>query len=317
LDGGFRYSSIRHPQLGRAIPLDHVGPPGPAILHEAWLPEVRPDVPEPSAYLEVAHLATAPVRVFVLGPVEVQATSQLEDDRRALATEIVVHLALHREGVHPTVLAAAIWPRGVTATVREATFARVRDWLGFDPDGSPYLLTTSDGRLALSQDVVLDWDVVCGVLRRSREARSTQDEIDLLRQALRVARGPVLAERPYGRYSWIARARLERVASDVLIDAAHRLSVLSGDGGDPATAAAAARAGLRVRPSEQLLWRDLLQARHAIDGIEGATAVAEEMSAALTELGVPDIDPQTGALLDELLPGSGGDHSGHHRRDLA
>jgi hypothetical protein len=38
------------------------------------------------------------------------------------------------------------------------------------------------------------------------------------------------------------------------------------------TAAAAARAGLRVRPSEQLLWRDLLQARHAIDGIEGATA---------------------------------------------
>jgi hypothetical protein len=66
-------------------------PDGP-ILHEAWLPEVRPEIPEPPASLDVAHLATAPVRVFVLGPVEVQCGNDIDDDRRALATEIVVYL---------------------------------------------------------------------------------------------------------------------------------------------------------------------------------------------------------------------------------
>ncbi|NDL58920.1 hypothetical protein [Phytoactinopolyspora mesophila] len=287
--------------------------PGAPVLHEAWLPEVRPQVPEPPKFVEVAHLATAPVRVFVLGPVEVQAAQDIDPERRALATEMVVYLALHPEGVHPTVLAAALWPRGVTAAVREASFARVRDWLGVDPDGSPYLLTTADGKLKLSEDVVLDWDVVCALLRRARDAHAAKDEIDLLRQALRVARGPVLAERPQGRYGWIARARLERTASDVLVDAAHRLSMLCGGGGDPATAAAAARAGLRVRPGEQLLWRDLLQAQRMGDATR-VPAVADEMSAALTELGVDDIEPETGALLDELLPGSNGAQSAHRRR---
>src|SRR5690606_42013054 len=64
-----------------------------------------------------ADLAMAPVRVYILGPVAVQAATEIDEERRALATEIVVYLALHREGVHPTVLASAIWPRGVTAAV--------------------------------------------------------------------------------------------------------------------------------------------------------------------------------------------------------
>lgn len=281
------------------------GPDGP-VAPEAWLPEVRPEIPDPDRTLEVAHLATAPVRVFVLGPVEVEAPNEIEPERRDLATEIVVHLALHPDGVHPTVLSGAIWPRGVTAAVRDATFERVRDWLGTAPDGSPYLLTSPDGYLVLSDDVVLDWDVVCSLLERSRIAGTPEEEIDLLRQALRVARGPVLAERPTGRYAWIARARLERTAADVLIDAAHRLSVLCRDHGGPGTAAAAARAGLRVRPGEQLLWRDLLQAQHVAEGRSGVEAAAEEMRVDLRELGVSEIESETLALLDELLPGAGG-----------
>src|SRR5690606_35270286 len=138
-----------------------------------------------------------------------------------------------------------------------------------------------DGKLTLSGDVVLDWHVVCALLRESRSVRTVDEEINLLRQALRVARGPVLAERPPGRYAWIARARLERVAADVLVDAAHRLSVLCGDGGDPATAAAAARAGLRVQPREQILWRDLLHAEHAGHGEPAVAAVAGELSETL------------------------------------
>src|SRR5699024_9878308 len=79
-------------------------PTGPSS--QAWLPEVRPDIPAVSVPAEVAQLATAPVRVFVLGPVEVQCANEIEEERRALATEIMVYLALHRDGVHPTVLAS-------------------------------------------------------------------------------------------------------------------------------------------------------------------------------------------------------------------
>ncbi|PSL06777.1 hypothetical protein CLV30_102165 [Haloactinopolyspora alba] len=281
-------------------------------LPGAWSPDLRPEVPQVRSVVAEADLATAPVRVYILGPVVVQARSEIEEERRALATEIIVHLALHREGVHPTVLASAVWPQGVTASVREATFARVREWLGVDQSGSPYVLMTEDGRMRLSDAVVLDWDVVCSLLSQARQVRRPAEEADLLRRALRVARGPVLSERPQGRYSWLARARVERVASDLLVDAAHRLSNITLEGGDPGTAGASARAGLRVRPSEQVLWRDLLQAQHAVDGRGGVIAVESEMTETLTGLGGVALAPETVALLDELMPSPGGRH-----RDLA
>src|SRR5690606_35951401 len=184
------------------------GDPGAGTLNEAWLTEQRPEVPQVRSVSSEADLAMAPARVYTLGPVAVQASTETDGGHRALATEIVVYLALHREGVHPTVLASAIWPRGVTAAVREATFARVRDWLGVDRSGSPYLLSTEDVRMRLSDAVAVDWEVVCSLLSQARQVRQPAEEADLLRRALRVARGPVLSERPAGRYSWIARARV-------------------------------------------------------------------------------------------------------------
>ncbi|MGH8824309.1 MAG: hypothetical protein ACRDVN_07530 [Jiangellaceae bacterium] len=316
LDASVLGLAVRANRLSRAsaaavatlvVPDPEPDAPAPT-LHEQWLPESRPDIPEAPVAADDAALTAAPVRVFVLGPAEVQAGGSIDDDRRALATEIAVHLALHREGVHPTVLASAVWPRGVTAAVREAMFARVREWLGVDPDGSPYLLSMPDGRLRLSDEVIVDWDVVCTLLRRARAAATGAEEVELLRRALRVARGPVLSDRPRGRYAWIVRARLERLASDVLVDAAHRLSVLSGDGGTPGKAAAAARAGLRVRPAEQLLWRDLLRAEHAARGRSGVLEVSEELTATLGGLGVAELEAETTALLEDLLPRSEPEH---------
>ena len=66
---------------------------------------------------------TAAVRVGVLGQIDVRAPGVMEPARLALATEIVVFLALHPGGVHPSVLGASIWPRGVTADVRDSTVA--------------------------------------------------------------------------------------------------------------------------------------------------------------------------------------------------
>ncbi len=84
-----------------------------------------------------------PVEVGLLGLLAVQAPGPLEPDRLALATELVVYLATHPDGVHTNVLTGAVWPRGVSHEVRDAALSRVHAWLGTDETGQPNLLTDS------------------------------------------------------------------------------------------------------------------------------------------------------------------------------
>ncbi|RHA43825.1 hypothetical protein [Cellulomonas rhizosphaerae] len=265
----------------------------------------RPDLPPTNRAVGSADLWAAPVRVLVLGTPRVEADGPIDDDRRELCTELVVHLALHPEGVHPTVLGAAVWPRGVTTAVVNATVARARDWLGKDAHGAPHLRHTMDGNLVLGARAVLDWDVVKSLLAASRTATTREAEADALREALGLVRGETLEEVPTGRYSWLARARLERDARTTLVDAAHRLAVLSLDGDDPSGARAAVETGLDVAPTDELLWRDLLRAVWLESGPDGVRAAADEMQRELRDAGVREISAPTAALLEELAPTGG------------
>lgn len=263
----------------------------------------RVDLPAPARQVDDAAWTTAPRRVGVLGPVSVRGAGELEPRRLELATEMTTYLALHPEGVHPTVLAAALWPRGVTAAVRDTAVARVREWLGSGPEGHHHLGEDAEGRLVLSADVVVDWDVVSTLLERSRRALSPREERDLLRRALQLVRGEPLAARPEHRYAWLARTGLERTMRAVVADAARRMATLARSEGDPDAAAAAASAGLRLDPWNQALWRDLLQATHAAAGQAGVQGVLEQMSDRLCDdAGPVELEPETEALLEELLP---------------
>src|SRR4029077_5767590 len=77
-----------------------------------------------------AHLASdavfgsMPVEIGLLGQLAVQAPGPLEPDRLALATELVVYLAAHPDGVPANVLTGAVWPRGVSNEVRDAALSR-------------------------------------------------------------------------------------------------------------------------------------------------------------------------------------------------
>jgi hypothetical protein len=232
----------------------------------------------------------------------VQGGGALADERVELTTELVTYLALHPEGVHPTVLAGAVWPRGVTADVRDSGIARAREWLGSDPDGSHVLREGAEGRLYLSDSVVCDWDCARTLLSRARRAGSPREEIDLLRRGLKMVRGESFSDVPQGRYGWIAREDLPRTISRVLIDSAVRLAQLLSDQDDPAGAAAAAEAGLRVSPAHQGLWRVLLRSRHAESGVAGVRRTLDEMGTALAS--VP-LEAETEALVTELMPDTG------------
>ena len=277
-------------------------PPTPVAgaLHESPPDADRP--PLPAAFSSTVLRASDEhvVEVRILGPAAVDARGELEPGRAALATEMAVYLALHPEGVHPTVVASAVWPRGVTAAVRESTYARVRAWLGVDGAGQSMLTTTPDGRLVLRPAVRLDWAEFCGLLARSR--RSSPNEIADLNRALALVRGPLLEGRPAGRYAWLARESVEYDAPALIADAAHRLAIRLLDRNDPESAAQAARAGLTGAESE-LLWRDLMRAQFACDGRRGALAVLDELVAVRGEdRAGPELEPETEALADELIP---------------
>jgi hypothetical protein len=261
----------------------------------------RPEIPSPPHAADDGGWAMAKARVGLLGPVLVRAPGPIDASRVDLAAEVVAVLAIHPLGVHPNVLGGAVWPRGVTTEVRDATIARVRDWLGQDESGAYRLQQDRLGRLSLSPDVVTDWHVFCSLAALARVASNPNQERDLLVRALRLVRGQLAADAAPGRYAWMARTGLEFTVPAVIVDASHRLvELLYND--DPGGAAEAARCGLRADPAAQLLWRDLLWAESAQWGPDGVRSTVGEMAVVLREMGV-DLEAETGAVIEELLPG--------------
>ena len=253
----------------------------------------------PAGHLIPGSAAT--VDITLLGPTRVNAPGMIEPERLGLATELVVFLATHPGGVHPNVLAAAIWPRGVTREVRDAALARAEDWLGTDGIGRPHLATDAGGLLRLGSQVRVDWHVFCALMARA--AAGGQEEEVALDQALGLVSGPFMDGREPGRYAWLAGDGLEYEAAARVADAAHRLSQLRLAQGDPGGAMDAARAGLRLAFDDELPWRDLLTAAHATGREHLLRAAVAELCArtALDEV-LPRMAPETEALIDELLP---------------
>ncbi|WP_261809084.1 BTAD domain-containing putative transcriptional regulator [Nonomuraea sp. C10] len=242
--------------------------------------------PEP-----LADLRPPAVEIRILGPVQVIGPQPLEEGRMALAAELLVYLATHPGGVHPVVLGGVLWPRGVQPSVRDATIARVAAWLG--PE---HLRADESGRLSLGPGVRTDWALFRELVRRSHGDQMARTV--LLEKALGLVRGPLLRDRPRGRYAWLAADELEYDVAAEVADAARRLCELRLAEGEPEAAIAAVRAALLLAPDDQSLWRDLLRAAHATGDLVRLRAVIE----GLTRRAAGSFAPETEALIDELLP---------------
>jgi hypothetical protein len=309
-------------QLGFDVQAQLLPPDQHEWLVDLFRAAAEPEgVPLGSPLLDAApeeHLAPDsvwPVEVQLLGPASVRAAGVIEPDRLELATELVAYLAAHPGGVHPNVLAGAIWPRGVPPEVRDAWLARVSDWLGADDIGRPHLATDAGGRLRLGSQVRVDWHVFCALLARAGQGEAgdpdapeaapvtAEAEAAALDQALSLVSGPFMEGRAAGRFAWLASDGLEYEAEARVADAAHRLWQLRMAADDPYGAMDAAHQGLRLAFDDELLWRDLLRAAHATRH-EGLlrNAVEEVRARAALGDGFPRMTPETEALIDELLP---------------
>jgi hypothetical protein len=260
----------------------------------------------PADAVPAAHLAQdslMPVEITMLGEVAVRAPGVIEPDRVALVSELVLYLAAHPDGVHPTVLSGAIWPRGASSEVREAALSRAQEWLGEDEAGRPHLYTDSAGRLRLGEGVRVDWQVFRALAGLAQQAQTSAEEESCLSRALDLVSGQLMCGRDDGRYGWLATDDLEYEVTARVADTAHQLVTLRMGGGDGPGAMDAARAGLRLAFADEMLWRDLLLAAHATGDEHLVREVVDEVCArtALDEV-LPRMAPETEALIDEICP---------------
>ncbi|MFE1508084.1 BTAD domain-containing putative transcriptional regulator [Streptomyces sp. NPDC058726] len=263
-----------------------------------------PDGPgdTPPFLVDISEQGRPAVYARLVGPYEIIGLDTPDDERSALLHEALALLLLHREGVHPRVLASALWPRGVTDDVREALVERLRGWLGTEPDGTPRLGTDATGRLTLAKSVVSDLDVLRSLYHEATQGKGVDSRAvrgRLLTDALVLVRGPLLADRPEGRYRWLTHEIVDAQLPLLVADTGLALAEFHLVKDRAEKAIEALNAALRTAPADERLWNELLRATHALDDPERLTALAADLIGRSGARGLP---PRTEALLDELLP---------------
>ncbi|MFD4969781.1 BTAD domain-containing putative transcriptional regulator [Streptomyces sp. NPDC058424] len=267
-------------------------------------PESGPEGPAPTPpfLVDISEQGRPAVYARLVGPYEIIGLDTPDDERSALLHEALALLLLHREGVHPRVLSSALWPRGVTDDVRDALVERLRSWLGTDPDGTPRLGTDDTGRLTLAKSVVSDLDVLRSLYHEATQGKGADNRAvrgRLLTDALVVVRGPLLADRPEGRYRWLTHEIVDAQLPLIVADIGLALSSFHLEKDRAEQAIEALDAALRTAPADERLWNELLRATHATGDTTRLEALAADLVGRGGARGLP---PRTEALLDELLP---------------
>ncbi|MEV8319029.1 BTAD domain-containing putative transcriptional regulator [Streptomyces sp. NPDC059900] len=256
----------------------------------------------PPFLVDVTEQGRPAVYARLVGTYEIIGLDTPDGDRSPLMHEALALLLLHREGVHPRVLSSALWPRGVTEDVRDALVERLREWLGTEPDGSPRLRADQSGRLTLAKSVVSDLDVLRSLYHEATQGRGANSRAvrgRMLTDALVLVRGPLLADRPQGRYGWLTHEIVDAQLPLLVADIGLALSEFHLEKGRAEKAIEALNASLNSAPGDERLWNELLRGTHAVGDPARLQQVAADLVARSGARGVP---PRTEALLDELLP---------------
>ncbi|WP_184591595.1 BTAD domain-containing putative transcriptional regulator [Streptomyces violarus] len=264
--------------------------------------ETNGPVTTPPFLVDISEHGRPAVYARLVGPYEIIGLDTPDGERSALLHEALALLLLHREGVHPRVLASALWPRGVTDDVRDALLDRLRVWLGADPDGTPRLGRDATGRLTLAKSVVSDLDVLRSLYHEATQGKGVDSRAvrgRLLTDALVLVRGPLLADRPEGRYRWLTHEIVDAQLPLLVADTGLALCEFHMEKNRAEKAIEALNAALRTAPADERLWHELLRATHATGDTSQLTALATDLIGRSGARGLP---PRTEALLDELLP---------------
>jgi DNA-binding SARP family transcriptional activator len=242
--------------------------------------------------------AAGTLLVRVLGPVGIDGGGVIE---RRKSEELVVYLALHRDGVDEQRLKTALWPEGGTSPhAFNQAASRARICLGTAPDGSHYLPRRRGGMYRVGEWVTSDVDRLALALRDAR-VETTPETVERLAAALRLVRGQPFEGVKSG-YEW---AHSEGFASRFEIlagEAAHLVAEWHLDHGEATAALWAAGQGLLASPADEVLYRDRMRA-YALAGNRAAVeSVMRELCRVVEALEPYDsLHPETVELYESLV----------------
>ncbi len=156
--------------------------------------------------------------------------------------------------------------------------------------------------LTLAKSVVSDLDVLRSLYHEATQGKGVDSRAvrgRLLTDALVLVRGPLLADRPEGRYRWLTHEIVDAQLPLLVADTGLALAEFHMEKDRAEKAIEALNAALRTAPADERLWNELLRATHALDDPQRLTALASNL---VTRSGARGLPPRTEALLDELLP---------------
>ncbi|MGP3777062.1 LysM peptidoglycan-binding domain-containing protein (plasmid) [Streptomyces sp. SDT5-1] len=270
-------------------------PPAHAILAAERIAPV-PETESDRALTEADEQDTRP-RLRVLGRVEIEHV-----DLEPRLTELTAHLVL-RPGCSADVLCedlgdSAPW----SAATLNARLRSLRNKLGTDPDGAPYVpqRKTKASPYAVTDQVRCDWTE----FERLSELGLSRgkDGLHYLERALRLVDGVPLGEHPA---SWMVPLRT--YMQNRITDVAHTVATYRMEDGphqDFPSARKACAVGLSADPLAEVVHRSLMKVEAQAGNRSGLQAAIARWQDTTRHLDAERIDATTQRLVDQLLAAS-------------
>jgi DNA-binding SARP family transcriptional activator/LysM repeat protein len=263
------------------------------------LPE--PAAPPPPLQADQDEEGALPVRVRILGPVEIDWAGPTP---RTKAAEIVAYLATRERPVPSGRLKLDLWPAPPGDEIAAATFrtnvSRARSALGTGPNGEHHLCDAEQGSYRLGPGITSDWQRFQQLVARARQA-SSDDAIELYREAIKLIRGAPFADAPKGAYHWIHGDGLIWEIETSVAEAAERFADLALDAGEHRLADWAARQALKVTPHREPLYQLRMKAAAQANDHDALERIYRELRLMVRSLGeLEEPRPETVALYQAL-----------------
>ena len=242
-----------------------------------------------------------PVRVRILGPVEIDWAGPTP---RTKAAEIVAYLATRERPVPSGRLKLDLWPAPPGDEIAAATFrtnvSRARSALGTGPSGEHHLCDAEQGSYRVGPGITSDWRRFQQLVTRARQA-SSDEAIELYREAIKLIRGAPFADAPKGAYHWIHGDGLVWEIETAVAEAAERFADLALDAGEHRLADWAARQALKVTPHREPLYQVRMKAAAQANDHDALERIYRELRLMVRSLGeLEEPRPETVALYQAL-----------------
>ena len=262
------------------------------------LPEPAPPPPQVD---QAEEQEPPPARVRILGPVEIDWAGPTP---RTKAAEIVAYLATRERPVPSGRLKLDLWPAPPGDEIAAATFrtnvSRARSALGTGPNGEHHLCDAEQGSYRLGPGITSDWQRFQQLVAQARQA-SSDDAIELYREAIKLIRGAPFADVPKGAYHWIHGDGLVWEIETAVAEAAERFADLALDAGEHRLADWAARQALKVTPHREPLYQVRMKAAAQANDHDALERIYRELRLMVRSLGeLEEPRPETVALYHAL-----------------